>query len=503
MRQAATHATNGTPTGPRDSLLLPALVATLWLTTLPLGSKRTWAVALLVFTVFALSLWAAWLWRRHVGLALSRLHPVRWPLGLLLALALWTVLQASPLPEPWVLWLSPEAWAAQQGVVAQHSLSLDPQQTHTRAALTFALALVFALVVLTLRDPRRLDAAAMGLVLIGVFQAMVAVFLWSVQARYPFLYFDVSHSHAMGTFGNRNHLAGFLVVVLAMGIGLMVARLNSDRTGHARHWRGRLASGLDFLLSDKMRLRLMLVVLVVALVLTRSRMGNAAFFVALLCTGALTLLTARRASRSLVLLVTSLVVIDLVIVGGWVGLEKVVERLQGTEWLIEQQGPEESMEQRQLAARYALDLVRDFALTGTGAGSFYGSFIRYRPPGDHFFDHAHNDYVELASDWGAIGLGLLLLFVWLSVASNLRSLISRRSHMARGMAFGSLMAMLALAVHSSVDFNLHIPANALLIVVAIAMGWAAAQLPPGADSSAQKLANCGKTSSKLVGREST
>jgi O-antigen ligase len=200
--------------------------------------------------------------------------------------------------------------------------------------------------------------------------------------------------------------------------------------------------------------------------------------VALLCTGALTLLLVRRASRPMLLLVASLVLVDLVVVGTWVGLEQVIARVQGTELLIEQGGTQESVEQRQLAATHALDLVKDFALTGTGAGSFYGAFVRYRAPGEYFFDHAHNDYVELLSDWGLVGVGLLGLLVLSTVVVCLRCLATRQSHMARGMAFGCLMAMLALAIHSSVDFNLQIPANALLIVVVMAVGWSGALLPP-------------------------
>jgi len=518
---------------PLDGAVLWSLLLLVWLATLPLGSLRTWVLALLVASVFGLSLFTAWLWRHHGALALARLAPVRWPLGLLLALAAWMALQATPLPGQLVQTLSPEAWAMQQGVSPTFTLSLDPLPTRTQASLALALALVFALATLVLRERRRLDTFVLGLVLIGVFQAVLALFLWSVQARYQFLYFDVLHDVAKGTFGNRNHLAGFLMLLLSMGIGLMVARLGSGREARPRHWRGRLASGLSFVLSSKMRLRLMLVVLVIALVLTRSRMGNTAFFVALLVTGLLTLLLSRRSAPAMVWLVASLVVIDVVIVGTWVGLEKVLERIQDTDMvmappdappptaalttalsagapagvvglgdqaqarpgastsvpgavatvktlpIVRRGNKQESVEERQLAASYTLDLVRDFPLAGTGAGSYYGSFIRYRSPGDAFFDHAHNDYAEMAANLGIVGFGLMGWLVVLSAATNLRTLWKRKSSMARGMAFGAFMATLGMAIHASVDFNLQIPANALLMVVILAVGWAAASLPSG------------------------
>lgn len=504
---------------PGDQLLPYALLATLWLASLPLGSKRTVALAALVFTLLGLSLWAAWLWRHHGAQAAQRLRAVAWPLGLLLALAGWMALQAVPLPAALVQTLSPEAWAVQQGVTARFRLSLDAQQTLTQACLALALALAFALVVLTLRSRQRLDRFVMGLVLIGLFQALLGLLLWSMGARYTLMHFEVTHDMVKGTFGNRNHMAGFLVLCLSMGIGLMVARLGSGAAPAARHWRERLRGGLAFLLSAKMRLRLVLVVLVIALVLTRSRMGNTAFFAGMLLTGVLALLLSRRAAPSMVALVLSLVVIDVLVVGTWVGLEKVLERIQETDLYIEPalaedslpavagqpaagtgaggvaagasaaagapapavrpRGSQESVEQRQLPARYALDLIRDFPLAGTGAGSFYGAFIRYRSPGDYFIDHTHNDYAETAANLGLVGLALKGLLVLLSVALNLKTLAQRRSSMARGMAFGALMASLAMAIHATVDFNLQIPVNALLMVIVLALGWAAAALPSG------------------------
>jgi len=193
--------------------------------------------------------------------------------------------------------------------------------------------------------------------------------------------------------------------------------------------------------------------------------------------GAITLVLTRRSAPAMITLIASLVVIDIAVVGTWIGLEQVLQRVQGTELLMEHGGREESVEQRQLPARYTLGLLRDFPLTGTGAGSFYGSFLRYQPPSDQFFDHAHNDYAELAADWGLVGFALAALLVLLSAGLFLRTLKTRRSSMARGMAFGALMGMAGMAIHATVDFNLNVPVNALLMVLVLAVGWSAAMLP--------------------------
>ena len=78
---------------------------------------------------------------------------------------------------------------------------------------------------------------------------------------------------------------------------------------------------------------------------------------------------------------------------------------------------------------------------------------------------------------GWTGLSLKALLVLLSVGVCVRTLLRRQSHMARGVAFGVLMATVGMAIHATVDFSLQIPANALLMVVILALGWSAAMLP--------------------------
>ena len=103
-------------------------------------------------------------------------------------------------------------------------------------------------------------------------------------------------------------------------------------------------------------------------------------------------------------------------------------------------------------------------------------------------DHAHNDYVEIATDYGLLGLGILGAVVGLSLWTVLKALAQRRSSLPRGIAFGVAMSITALLLHSTVDFNLQIPANALTMVVILAMGWIAQALPSPAAARGSRLA---------------
>lgn len=459
----------------KDRYVFAALLAFLAWVPVPLASNRSAPAALLVLWAVALLLASAWCWRRHSAEAVARLALFKWPVGFLLGFVAWVWLQTVPLPPAVLTLLSPQAMEAQAGAPLAY-LSLDVFQTRIYGALSVAYAAVFVVTVLTVRTRERLERLALGIVVVGVAQAVLGVVLFSMTANYHVFFFELHHTRVFGTFSYHNHFAGFMELCLSVGIGLMLARI-SHAPPVQGGWRDRMASALKFMLSSKMLLRMSLIVMVIGLVLTRSRMGNAGFFAALLLVGGLALMLTRRSAPAMMTLVASLVVVDLVVVGSWVGLERVVDRVEGTMLTRAEGGTQESVEQRQDAAMHALDLVQDFALTGSGGGTFYNVYSRYRTWGKGYFDHAHNDYVELAADVGLVGLGLLAALVLSTFGVAARTLAKRRSSLPRGMAFGVMMGIVALAIHSTVDFNLQLPANAVYVVVVLAMGWVAFRLP--------------------------
>jgi O-antigen ligase len=157
-------------------------------------------------------------------------------------------------------------------------------------------------------------------------------------------------------------------------------------------------------------------------------------------------------------------IIDLLVVGNFFGIEKVAERLQQT--TIES-------EQRDEVARDTLVIVRDYPLTGTGAGSFYSTYPMYDTGkvGFSFYKHAHNDYLEFASEFGLVAFALLGFCMLVSLWQAVRAQLKRRSRLMQGMGFAATMAIVTLLIHSTVDFNLQIPANAATFMVILALAW--------------------------------
>lgn len=421
----------------------------------PLGSNRSWAWALLALWVLALALsWLAGVIRgKHAYPAALR---DAWPMllcGLSWLVYVWS--QLLPLPVEILKLLSPQAarWhiaAAAPATLGAAPLTLDPYATLEAACKSTEYVVFFTLSLILLKNRDRIRFAAYALIASGVLQALYGALI-SLQSN---------GQVASGTFVNRNHYAAYLTMCLSVGIGVLIASLSGEKH---RTWGRFFRNLMQWMITPKMALRLGLVVMVIALVLTRSRMGNSSFFISLLIAGVIGLLLAKRATRSMVILLVSLVAIDVFIVGTYFGTQRVVERIVQTNVETEDRGA---------VAGYAFQMWKDYPVFGSGLGSFPVVFPRYSADATAMpYTHAHNDYVELAAEVGVLGLALLGLMVLMSFAAALRAQYLRRDPLMRGLSFAAIMGILALMIHSAVDFNLQIPANALTFMLLLAFAW--------------------------------
>jgi len=322
---------------------------------------------------------------------------------------------------------------------------------------------LFAMSLLLVNGHVRLRILALVLVFSGVFQAAFGALMILSGLEYGF-FIEKAHfkGSVTGTFVNPNHLAGYLEMCLALGVGLMLADMS---TTPASDWRESARRLLNTILGDKARVRIALIIMVIGLVLSKSRMGNVAFFTSLLVAGGYYVLVVRRVSVGIIAFFVSVLLIDMLIIGNFFGIDRVAEEIQQTTSVTEVSRIDVGSD--------ALEIVRDYPLTGTGAGSFASTYPMYDSGkvGFWYYKHAHNDYLQFAGEFGLPGLAMMAGIVILSLWHAARAQLRRHNRMMRGLGCGVLMAIVALLIHSAVDFNLQIPANAATFVVILAMGW--------------------------------
>ncbi|HCI53579.1 MAG TPA: hypothetical protein DE312_09755 [Gallionella sp.] len=459
-----------------------ALLALIVYTPLPLASNRPWALALLGLLTGLILLWVVWL---PAGNALE----IAWKRAKspIILSGLWIGLLGVQL----IGW--PAALLSMRAPFAEiATLSIDPYSTGLYLAKALILFAAFWLVVTLIDTQRRIELLARVVVISGLLQALTGVVLMASGTTFQIFFVDMESARAHGTFVSPNQYAGYLEMTLAMGIGLMIAKLD----GHTvMNWRQRLHGWLAVLLTGKAMLRLSLIIMVVGLVASRSRGGNSAFFASLLIIGVVTVILSKWVSRNLtdkhatkrlhstVVFITSLIVLDVIIIGGVVGVEKVVQRIESTNLekqaaVIQPSGvravqqQEQSVEERGEAAIPSLQIVRNYPWLGTGGGTYHLAFPHYRPADVRgYFDHPHNDFVEFASETGLTGLLLLAMLLIHSLWQSFKLLLNPCDQFTRGMLFAGLMGVTSLLIHGMVDFNFQNPANAMLFLILLSMPY--------------------------------
>jgi O-antigen ligase len=439
--------------------LFRAYLLLLFLMPLPLGSNRPIFWSLMVAGIAGITL--AWGVGLSTGVARwpAALKRARWVLGVLGVFVGWVGVQVL-LPLFYrgeSISHSPRA-AAPAGEVVWGTV--DWFGTLDALLLSLGLLLLAIMTIVLVRSSRRTMQVLYTLVLAGLLQALLGSYLTLSGVEFSFLeYRQTGGANAHGTFINRNHYANLLVLALSAGVGLLLAQMDLTAASNARE---RLRRLLQASLGPKARLRIYMVVMVIALVLTRSRMGNTAFFASITIVGLFALWRLRKPSRPLLVLVVSVLVIDIFVVGTWFGVEQVIDRVQQT---VQGDGWQVNEKIRLDTSRESLDMIRQAPLAGYGGGSFYTAYPAWRGNDQAFMDHAHNDYLEFLVEYGLIGGVLLAWFLLLCLARAARGLRDRDKAKQFGVCFASLMAMVAMMIHATVDFSLQIPANAGWFVV--------------------------------------
>jgi O-antigen ligase len=252
-----------------------------------------------------------------------------------------------------------------------------------------------------------------------------------------------------GPYVNRNHFAGFTELVIPVAlVPLVLGKVRRER------W---FAVAIFALLP------------IGALFLSASRGGMLSFAAEI---GVLALLMLLRRTGGRHVLAGGVVLLLAFLLVSWLGVRQILERFSSMQSLEVTVGKRATMRQD------AWHIFRDHPWTGTGLGTLPLVFPAYESLYDgKIVNHAHNDYLEMLADTGVVGALCCAWFLGALFFLSLRQLLVTDNSFAAALHLSGLVACCGFLVHSLVDFNLHMPGNALLFFLMALLSTA--QIPQG------------------------
>jgi len=456
-----------------DKIILFGLIGLIVFSPLPQGSVLEWSV--LLIQLGAISLAAAMVLRTtKPGINPYLEKALRWPRRLFAGFGLVVALQVIPLPKVLIRIASPATHAFLQAYspgfdrASFATLSLAPGQTLRQGLEVMAYFLLGMVIVRSITRLSQVQKLTMAIILMGVFEALFGLYMLSQSNPTILFYRKTLHLDSVtGTFVNRNHLAGYLEMVLPLTIGFILARIGFFAMGQNKKragWREFLSRSSGKALSLNLLLGLAALVMAAALVRSQSRSGLFLLFFSFILFAEITAFHLggskehKHLSRSFI----NVAFILILVLSLWVGLGTVINRFTQDDTLFKGG--------RTMFWGEVTSMIKDFPAFGTGLGTFATVYPSYENNGFEMqLTHAHNDYLESLSEVGLLG-GLCLiggiLFLVVKIFLTWRE---RHSVELKGLALGGIVSVVVMLFHSLTDFNLHIPANALLFTVILSL----------------------------------
>lgn len=395
----------------------------------------------------------------------------------LAAVAMVVALQLVPIAAPRLAAWSParDAFLRQQDVLyalsggaASHALSIDPHATRIALAclVAFGLFLAGTTRLLSVAGPgsfvRGLAAFGLLLALFAIVQNM-AFAGRSGEGHVLYIYGfwpDPYVNKPFGPFINKNNFAGWMIMAMPLVLGYAIATASRSWRDVAPDWRNRV-----LWLSSQRAARTIFASVAafgmgIALVMSMSRSGMVAAGVVIVTAAWWAPGRSPRRRHRLVPVAVSLVL--LASLSLWVGTDAIAQRFSD--------GTEATMRGRFGAWKDATTIVRDFPILGVGANAFSTAMLHYQRHDQlNFWEEAHNDYLQIAAEGGAV-LSVFALVAMAIAAAGVRARVREEANASTAwLRLGAVTSLAAIALQEMVEFSLQIPGNAVLFAAVLAV----------------------------------
>ncbi len=360
--------------------------------------------------------------------------------------------QLVPLPEWLVRWVSPasvEIWRA-AGSSRWMPIGVAPAATVEEGVRLVATMSV-------LLAARQLGSLWRDKIWIPVLPVVIVAWLESVLGlvQYSLARNGGEPLASSGTYVNRNHYAGLLEMAFLAALAVGVWLYRKGRTRHSSSGRAAIWASLWFAIAT---------CILLGIVTSQSRMGFLSPLGGVSIAG-LVALAAKRGQKAprrewwRVGLTAAAFAACLIVVFVFLPTDELIGRFAGFV-----QTEDMTQDTRLRIWRDTGNLIAAYPVLGSGLGSYETALLRYKSAApEHTVDYAHNDYLQVLAETGFVGFAAvcaLIGYVFWRAGRVVRWERERRNWW---IAVGLTASLAAMALHSFVDFNLYIPANALAL----------------------------------------
>jgi O-antigen ligase len=419
-----------------DNAIAASLILVVVFAALAHGVVEPWSI--FVFELAAAVLTLLWMIKAVVDKNITLVIPQTvWPLAALILLGL----------------AQSVSW--EDGAGVRQSLSLDVDGTRGTVLVLCSLLALSVLAANFLNSAGRLLALTRFLIFFGAVMGVFGLVQYFSGSSSVY-WLRPAEASAFGPFFNRDHFAGYMELLIALPVALIVTRYAWGEK--------RLVYGIAAMFMG------------VAAIFTLSRAGMISIFALMVFIAAMSfrrrhkLTDAKeRGKAQTASAVAAVVVILAAIAAGviWIGAEPVINRIAT--------GDPTSSDLSKTQTFYSVrgeiwentwTMIRHNPLMGVGLGAYETAYPIYaRENGmQGVTAEAHNDYLQILADAGVIGGILALWFIWVLFRAIARGVRSPDPLMA-AIALGGGAGLFGLLVHSLFDFNLHLPSHALVFLL--------------------------------------
>lgn len=310
--------------------------------------------------------------------------------------------------------------------------------TYSQALRFIAFGSICFLLVQTLTHGRQVRKIGYMLTIFGTSVALLAVIqnLSSPRKLY-WLLTPRSGGWIYGPYVNHNHYAGLMEMLVPIPLVFAFSRF----AHHRERWIA--ASAAAFMSAT--------------IFLSGSRGGMMAFAVQMAVF--LYFVLRERQKENVAVLLGGFLVISVAVVA-WSGGRNVANRIAT---VSTDKHSDVSADVRWKIDRDTLRMSLRHPLLGFGQGTFADVYPRFRSfYTDSLVNAAHNDYLQVLAETGITGFGIMIWFLVSALRAGVRKSHKWTSNLNGAVSVAAMLGITGILVHSLVDFNMQIPANAAL-----------------------------------------